>query len=63
MDIVGNSAKIFQRRIQQLLEVYNDHKLDAGNGFLPMFIGLSCFNEPQLSGGTARFLLLYDTIF
>lgn len=33
MDIVGNSVKIFQRRIQQLLEVYNDHKLDAGEGF------------------------------
>lgn len=56
-------ACIIQRGVQQLLRVCEQHDLDTGDGFRPSFNGLLCCDEPQLSGDTACFLLLYDTVF
>ncbi len=56
-------AWIFQRGVQQLFKIYVQLSLDAEDGFWPAFHILSCCDEPQLSGGTARFLLLHDTVF
>lgn len=66
MDIVGNFTKrawIIQRGVGQVFKVYIQHSLDADDGVRPAFHLLSCCDEPRLSGDTASFLLLYDTIF
>ena len=66
MDIVGNVTKrawIIQRGVGQLFKVYVQHSLHVDDGVGPASHVLSCCDEPRLSGDTASFLLLYDTIF
>ena len=65
MDIVGKFTKrewITLSGVELFPNVWDQHGLNAGDGFGPTFTGLSFYDELRLSSNTALFLLLlYDT--